>query len=463
VAYRIMYHPHPRTGSRWCIYPTYDFSHCIVDALEDIDYSICTLEFENRRESYYWLLDALGLFKPKVFEMARLAVTRTVMSKRKLKRLVEAKQVRGWDDPRMPTLMGMRRRGYTKDMVNEFMKEIGISRAHSVIPMDRFLGVVSRALDESAPRVFGIVHPVPLVLSNVPEAFCTSFEAPLFPQRAAAAAAETRSLVLSRTVYVERDNCRAAAVPDFYGLFVGQVVRLRYGPLVQCTRVQTDAQGYVVGLEGVTWLPGLPNDVAEPAVKPKGILHWLSARPGERPVEVELRLYDHLMPDGDVDDSTEISPTSEDVVKGALVEPRVKELCAQQAGDDMRHMQFERVGYFVADCVDSRAEALVLNRTVGLQIFGADDKPAALQKANSSRAELQAQQKADKAERLKYPPAEVFKRPGVGELYAEWDADGVPTRMAGTSEPLSKGAWKKLRKEWEKHKEEWEAKQAASS
>lgn len=475
VAYRVIYHAHPHAGDKWCIYPTYDYSHCIVDSLEDIDYSICTLEFETRRESYYWLLWKLDLYRPKVFEFARLDLTRTVMSKRKLKKLVETKEVRGWDDPRMPTLMGMRRRGFSKDSINKFMEEIGVTRSMSTVDVARFFAVVHRDLEASVPRGFGIIDPIPLELENIPSDFYCTFSAPLYPQKREEKPTEVRELAFSRLCYVDRESVRgdAAQAPgDFYGLVPGRFVRLRYGVVVECNEAEVDGNGKVTLLKGVCWFPEESpharfNQGPNPSTNPKGVLHWLSARPGESPVKFEARLYDHLL----LEDGDTTNPTSEIVVKDAFIEgPFIARMVQQaeaaaEAGEDIvQRFQLERVGFFCLDIVDNiGTDRIVLNRILPLHLWvdpnagtGTSASASVAEKGKSRKEERQAQEAA-KAERLKYSLKDFFKRPGEAEKWEEWDETGFPLRAKGEAGPLSKSKTKDLKKELEKHKKEREA------
>jgi glutaminyl-tRNA synthetase len=521
VAYRIMYHPHPRTHDQWCIYPTYDFSHCIVDSLEDIDYSICTLEFETRRESYYWLLDALGLYRPKVFEFARLALTRTWLSKRKLKALVDNKAVRGWDDPRMPTLAGLRRRGFSSTCINQFMKEVGVTRAQTMIDFSRFARVALKELDETAPRAFGILHSVPITLENIPDTFYCTFRAPLFPSAAVTTTSiagtdgtttttttttpttEDRILEFSRIVYLERDNIMSLEdnpPKDFHGLIPGEVVRLRYGPLIECVEVRCDEKGIVVAAvcKAIGPIEGLPNLPPATATtkKPKGVLHWVSTPPNREPLRAEIRLYDFIFPpEGEENPNDEPMPNSEIVLKNCVVEAgvasyfsKVQEARAKGGYpkvETIQRFQFERVGYFCLDDVDCKETKLVLNRILPLTEMAitatttTSNPSSSSSSANNgttkstdsnnnnnvgagggvSRKEIQQAQLAAKLERLQYPPHEYFKRPGEIEKWEAWDEDGVPTRAKGETEDLSKNAINKLKKEWKKHKEDWDVAQ----
>lgn len=489
VAYRVIFHAHPHTKDAWCVYPTYDFSHCIVDSLEDIDYSICTVEFETRRESYYWLLWKLDLYRPKVFEFARLELTQTLMSKRKLKKLVEDGSVRGWDDPRMPTLMGMRRRGFSKDSINRFMSEIGITRASSTVDVKRFNAVVQHDLDEHVPRAFGVLHPVPLILTNIPESFIMTVDAPLYPQKKEdALASMKRKLHMSRTVYVDEENVREQSSDDFYGLVPGKFVRLRYSGLVECTRILVDPQTKrVVSLEGVCWFDAAqfspdavalnPASAEFPLIKPKGVLHWISSPPGTSPLKCQVRLYDHLIREsnatpGEGEQEDELNPSSEVVVENAFVERdfiegSIKAAKAAHAGklnggvaeDEIQRFQLERVGFFCLDVVDCKdMDHVVLNRILPLNVSAGAATGSAPANKNPSRKEEKLLLEAAKAERLKYSVSDYFKRPGELEKWEEFDSEGFPMRAKGEATPISKSSSKNLKKELEKHKAERVAK-----
>ncbi|CAM9498023.1 unnamed protein product, partial [Phaeothamnion confervicola] len=240
VAYRIKYVPHPHAGDAWCIYPTYDYTHCIVDSLEDIDYSICTLEFENRRESYYWLLEALGLYRPKVYEFARLNITFTVMSKRRLLKLVKEGLVRGWDDPRMPTLKGLRRRGYTPLILNTFCDDIGVTRNEQVIEYARLQYWARQLLNESSPRAMAVLAPLKLVLTNAPKE-AREMEVPDIPFTPEKG---SHRLVLTPEIFIDAsDFSRLEPDSDYFGLAPGKAAGLKYGPVIRCDEVVTGEDG----------------------------------------------------------------------------------------------------------------------------------------------------------------------------------------------------------------------------
>ena len=470
VAYRIIYHHHGRSGDEWCIYPTYDFAHCVVDALEHIDYSICTMEFETRRESYYWLLFKLDLFRPKVFEFARFELKKTLMSKRKLKKLVEDKIVRGWDDPRMPTLMGMKRRGYSKDMINAFLKEVGITRNSSSIEVEKFFDVARHQLDVSVPRGFMVLRPVLVELINLPADFSGEIEAPLFPQ--IAENTEKRRMPISRMCYVDSENVRLEGSDDFYGMAPGKFVRLRYAAIVKCEKIETNSDGSIKSVQCTCWFPeDSPyfqyNSSPLPDVKPKGVLHWISSEPNTQPTTCEARLYDHLIQDEEAggDEELKINPESEVVLKNAIVERDfIFAMVDRQASGELPRCQMERVGYFCLDLVDSQGkEKIVLNRILPLTSSAPvankkgknndgkkaeGGKPQGRHRTNEERLA----QEARKAELLKIPVLEYFKRPEEVEKWEAFDENGIPTREKGSADPLSKSKTKDLKKELEKHR-----------
>jgi len=412
VAYRIKYTPHPMTGAAWCIYPSYDFSHALIDSLEHVDFSLCTLEFEVRRELYYWVLRELDVWRPRVWEFARLEITHVQLSKRKILKLVQDGTVRGWDDPRIPTLNGLRRRGYTPQAINAFCRDIGVTRHYNTVQYGKLEHHVRAHLDQVARRDFLVLRPlcVELVGAGVgadeaaAAAFFRLIEAPDFPRDAASPAAPRHALPLTRRLYVEREDFRDEDDPSFFGLAPGKVVGLRYAGLVRVVGVERDAatgEPLLLRCEYDHERRGFADGAgagAGAAAKVKGNLHWVSgAAPGEEPPRVEVRLYEHLFvterPGETGDWEREINPHSERVVRDARANPAlVARLHAQAAAADAggaggvaggagaaapvagTPLQLERVGYFVVD-KDSRLGAaaaggpphLVLNQTVGLK------------------------------------------------------------------------------------------------
>eukprot|EP00163_Fabomonas_tropica_P032720 TRINITY_DN832_c2_g1_i2.p1 TRINITY_DN832_c2_g1~~TRINITY_DN832_c2_g1_i2.p1 ORF type:complete len:672 (+),score=249.33 TRINITY_DN832_c2_g1_i2:504-2519(+) len=356
IAYRIKFQSHPHTGDKWCIYPTYDYTHCLCDSLENITHSLCTLEFEVRQESYYWLLDAAEMYKPLVWEYSRLNIGSTVMSKRKLKQLVNENKVRGWDDPRLPTLSGMRRRGYTADAINNFVRAIGISRNENLIRMQNLEHHVRVDLDEKANRVLAVLDPLKITLTDMPADQTLEFEANNHPKDTTRG---TRKLALSNVVYIDRADWRDEDVKGYFGLAPGKEVLLRNAFNITCTEVIKDNSGRVVEIKA-THDPEKKNKV-------KGVLHWVSSPAGQSPPRAEVRLYDSLLT---VEDPSEmagaanwldfVNKESEVVVTDALIE------AAAAALTPLTPVQFERVGFFTVD-TDSTADKPVFNRTVTLR------------------------------------------------------------------------------------------------
>jgi glutaminyl-tRNA synthetase len=360
VLYRIRYAAHHRTGKQWCIYPMYDYAHPLSDAIEEITHSICTLEFESHRPLYDWCIKEADVFPSRQIEFARLNLTYTVMSKRKLAELVQKKVVSGWDDPRMPTLAGLRRRGYTPEAIRAFCERIGVAKTDSVVDVGLLEHGLRDDLNRRSPRVMGVLRPLKLVIDNFPEGEVRELEAPLHPEDPAQG---TRKLPFSRVVYIDRDDFREDPPKDWFRLAPDREVRLRYACLVRCTRVVKDASGEVTELHA-TWDPASWGGSAPDKRTVRGTLHWVSAA---HAVPAEVRLYDRLfaVENPGTDESRsfleEINPESEVTVKGAVTEPYL----ASAAKAGMR-VQFERVGYFCLD-PDSTPGKPIWNRTVGLK------------------------------------------------------------------------------------------------
>ena len=365
VLYRIRHAHHHRTGDKWCIYPMYDFTHCISDAIENITHSLCTLEFENNRPLYDWVLEHLrdaGVFAsplPHQYEFARLNLTYAITSKRKLKQLVDEKRVDGWDDPRMPTIVGIRRRGYTPESVQLFCERVGVSKADSWIDMSTLEGAVRDDLDARAPRSVGVLDPLKLILDNYPEGQSEECSAPVHPKQPEMG---RRVFPLSRELWIEREDFNENPPKGYFRLFPGNKVRLRYGYVIECTGVDKDADGNVVAVHA-TYLPETKSGTpGADSVKVKGNIHWVSAA---HALEAEVRLYDRLFNDPNPDAGGKnfldaLNPDSKKVVT-AYLEPGLRE-----ARPEDRY-QFERHGYFVADRIDSQPGKPVFNRTVGLK------------------------------------------------------------------------------------------------
>lgn len=357
--YRIRHAEHHRTGDKWCVYPMYDFTHCLSDSLEGITHSICTLEFVNNRELYDWVLDALNVYPPQQIEFARLGLTYTVLSKRKLIQLVKGGFVRGWDDPRMPTICGMRRRGYTPEAIRDFCSRIGVARAENLVEYSLLEFCVREHLNAIAPRTMAVLDPIKVVIENYPEGQVEWFDMP-FSQDGSVEG--SRKVPFSRELYIERDDFREDPPKKFHRLFPGSEVRLRYAYYVTCKDVIKDADGNIVELR-CTYDPESKGGATPDGRKIKGTIHWVSV---PHAVSAEVRLYEHLFtsptpgntPEG-VEFTDLLNPDSMRVVT-AQVEPALAEFPAGS------RVQFERLGYFCVD-PDSKPGAPVFNRTVTLK------------------------------------------------------------------------------------------------
>ncbi|MCL2825643.1 MAG: glutamine--tRNA ligase/YqeY domain fusion protein, partial [Polyangiaceae bacterium] len=354
---------HHRTGDNWCIYPFYDFAHCLSDAIEEITHSICTLEFENNRELYDWVLDNAGVQHPRPgqTEFARLNMSYTVMSKRKLLRLVQEGYVRGWDDPRMPTLSGMRRRGIRPSAIRAFCEEIGVARTHNVIDLARFEHVVRDDLNLEVPRAMCVIRPLEAIIDNYPEDQVEDLDAPYYPRDVPLEG--TRVVPFSRRIFVEREDFSENPPKGWFRLSPGGEVRLRYAYIIRCDSVEKDSSGEVIRLR-CSYDSESRGGAAVDGRKVKGTIHWVSA---EQSVMVEVRAYDRLFssesPDSEEGDFVEyLNPSSLEVIKEARLEPAA----AEAAGVEFERYQFERQGYFAVDA-DSAAGALVFNRIVSLR------------------------------------------------------------------------------------------------
>ncbi len=360
VMYRILHATHHRTGDKWCIYPMYDFAHCLSDSIEGITHSICTLEFENNRALYDWFLDELGVYHPQQIEFARLNLSYTVLSKRKLLQLVEQGHVAGWDDPRMPTLSGLRRRGYTPEAIRNFCNLIGVAKTNSIVDIAMLEHCIRQDLNKRAPRVFGVLRPLKVVLVNYPEDQVEEMECINNPEDSSMG---TRKVPFSRVLYIERDDFREDPPKKWFRLAPGREVRLRYAYYITCVDVIKDEHGEVVELH-CTYDPETRGGWAPDGRKVRGTLHWVSAA---HSLEAEVRLYDRLFlkPNPlDVEEGQDftanLNPHSLEVLTSARVEPG---LAGATPGS---RYQFERQGYFCVD-PDSTAQKLVFNRTIGLR------------------------------------------------------------------------------------------------
>ncbi len=360
VMYRILHATHHRTGDKWCIYPTYDYAHGQSDSIEGITHSICTLEFEDHRPLYEWFLRELEIYAPQQIEFDRLNLTYTVLSKRRLLRLVEMGFVRGWDDPRMPTLSGMRRRGYTPEAIRTFCSRIGVSKTNGVVELGLLEHCLREDLNKRAPRVMAVLRPVKLVIENYPEGQVEMMEAVNNPEDPSAG---TRLVPFSRELWIEQDDFRETPPKGYFRLYPGNEVRLRYGYIVRCTGCVKDAEGRVVEVR-CTYDPATRGGDTPDGRKVKGTIHWVSV---PHAFEAEVRLYDNLFLKPDPDDTepgkdwtSNLNPNSLEVLEGCKMEPSLKEA---KPGD---RFQFERLGYFCVD-PDTTAERMVFNRTIGLR------------------------------------------------------------------------------------------------
>ncbi|WP_321530165.1 glutamine--tRNA ligase/YqeY domain fusion protein [uncultured Desulfuromonas sp.] len=357
--YRILKAHHHRTGDAWCIYPMYDFAHGQSDSIEKVTHSICTLEFADHRPLYDWFIEQLDIFAPRQYEFARLNLGYTVMSKRKLQQLVAEKHVSGWDDPRMPTLVGMRRRGFPAKAIRSFCERIGVGKSDSWIDMSVLEDCVREELNEEAPRAMCVLNPLKVVITDYPEGQEEIFSAPIHPQKPEMG---QRQIPFSREVYIDHDDFMEDPPKKFFRLGPGREVRLRYGYVIKCEEVIYNDAGEVVELR-------CSHDAETLGKKPegrkvKGIIHWVSA---ERALPVEVRQYDRLFnvespgAGKDVDFRDEINPESINVLPSCYAEPGLALASSGEA------YQFERLGYFCVDSRDSRSDALVFNRTVTLR------------------------------------------------------------------------------------------------
>ncbi|MYD52449.1 MAG: glutamine--tRNA ligase/YqeY domain fusion protein [Dehalococcoidia bacterium] len=357
VLFRILKTPHHRTGEQWVIYPMYDFTHGQSDSIEGITHSICTMEYEDHRPLYDWFLDALDIYQPQQIEFARLNLSNTVLSKRKLIQLVREGHVGGWDDPRMPTLAGLRRRGYTPESIRNFCEQVGVAKRQNVIDIAMLEHAVRDDLNRRAPRALAVLRPLKVVIENYPEGQVEHLDAINNPEDSDAG---TRKLPFSRELYIERDDFMEEPPRKFFRLAPGREVRLRYGYFITCTDVIKDDAGEIIELR-CTYDPETRGGQAPDGRKVRGTIHWVSA---EHAVNAEVRLYDHLFtserPDDDDDFMSTLNPHSLEVVPDAKVEPSLADAVPGEK------FQFERTGYFAVD-PDSQPGALVFNRTVTLR------------------------------------------------------------------------------------------------
>ncbi len=371
VVYRILHAEHHRTGNKWCIYPMYDFTHCLSDSIEGITHSVCTLEFEDHRPLYDWFLDELKVYHPQQIEFARLNLSYTVMSKRMLMELVAQGYVAGWDDPRMPTISGLRRRGYTPESIQDFCERIGVAKRDSLVDIALLEHSVREDLNKGAPRVMAVLRPLRVVIDNYPEDRVEELDALNNPEDQSMG---TRKVPFSRVLYIEQEDFLEDPPRKFYRLAPGREVRLRYAYFIKCVGVVKDEQtGEVLELH-CTYDPETRGGWAPDGRRVKSTLHWVSAA---HSIEAEVRLYDHLFLKANPSDEKEggdfkryLNPNSLETLTSCRVEPSLK-----GATPGSRY-QFERLGYFCVDSVDSSNEVLMFNRTVTLR-----DTWAKIQKA----------------------------------------------------------------------------------
>jgi glutaminyl-tRNA synthetase len=358
VIYRILHASHQMTGDAWCIYPMYDFTQGQSDAIEHVNYSLCSLEFEDHRPLYNWFIDNLDVpSRPRQIEFSRLNLSYTVMSKRRLKQLVDEEHVSGWDDPRMPTLTAMRRRGFTAAAIRDLCERVGVTKKDNVIDVALLENCVREDLDSRAARVMGVLRPLRVVVLNYPEGQVDELDAANHPQNPDMG---SRKIPFARVVYIEREDFMEDPPKKFFRLAPGREVRLRYAYLVTCVDVIKDADGEVVEVH-CHYDPDSRGGSAPDGRKVKGTIHWVSA---DHALAAPIRLYDRLfsVPSPDAGDFMEhINPDSLEVIDGARIEPGVADAAPGT------HYQFERLGYFCVDSVDSRPGAPVFNRTVTLR------------------------------------------------------------------------------------------------
>jgi glutaminyl-tRNA synthetase len=360
--YRIKHVAHYRTGTKWCIYPMYDFTHCLSDSIERITHSICTLEFEINRELYDWVLDQLNVYHPQQIEFARLNLSYTVLSKRKLIDLVEGGHVDGWDDPRMPTISGLGRRGYTPESIRNFCDRIGVAKSNSIVDLALLEYCLREDLNKRAPRVMAVLRPLKVVIDNYPEDQVEELDAENNPEDSSMG---TRQIPFSRELYIERDDFREDPPKKWFRLAPGREVRLKHAYYITCTDVIKDNQTGEVTELHCTYDPQTRGGWSKDGRKVRGTLHWVSAA---HALETEVRLYDHLFTKPNPDEAAEgedfksyLNPNSLEILDSCKLEPSLT-----QAAPGDRY-QFLRLGYFCVDSRDSSQERPVFNRTVTLR------------------------------------------------------------------------------------------------
>ena len=358
VMYRILHAKHHRTGSEWCIYPMYDWAHGLEDSIEKITHSICTLEFEDHRPLYDWYLNSLEVYHPQQIEFARLNLNYTIMSKRKLKRLVDEGHVDGWSDPRMPTISGLKRRGYTPESIKHFSDEIGVTKRDTVVDVAKLENALREDLNKRAPRVMGVLDPIKVVITNYPEGEIENLDAKNNPEDESAG---KRKLSFSKEIFIERNDFIEDPPKKYFRLSLGKEVRLKFAYYITCTEVIKNEKGEISEIH-CTYDPNTKGGMSDDGRKVRGTLHWVSA---SECIEADIRLYDRLFisenPEASGDFIDDLNPDSLKLIKNAKLEASLGN------ADPKSIYQFERTGYFVLDSKDSSENNLIFNRAVSLR------------------------------------------------------------------------------------------------
>ena len=358
VMYRILHAKHHRTGSEWCIYPMYDWAHGLEDSIEKITHSICTLEFEDHRPLYDWYLNSLKVYHPQQIEFARLNLNYTIMSKRKLKRLVDEGHVDGWSDPRMPTISGLKRRGYTPESIKHFSDEIGVTKRDTVVDVAKLENALREDLNKRAPRVMGVLDPIKVVITNYPEGDIENLDAKNNPEDESAG---KRKISFSKEIFIERNDFMEDPPKKYFRLSLGKEVRLKFAYYITCTEVIKNEKGEISEIH-CTYDPNTKGGMSDDGRKVRGTLHWVSA---SKCIEADIRLYDRLFisenPEATGDFTDDLNPDSLKLIKNAKLEASLGN------ADPKSIYQFERTGYFVLDSKDSSENNLIFNRAVSLR------------------------------------------------------------------------------------------------
>ena len=358
VMYRILHAKHHRTGSEWCIYPMYDWAHGLEDSIEKITHSICTLEFEDHRPLYDWYLNSLKVYHPQQIEFARLNLNYTIMSKRKLKRLVDEGHVDGWSDPRMPTISGLKRRGYTPESIKHFSDEIGVTKRDTVVDVAKLENALREDLNKRAPRVMGVLDPIKVVITNYPEGEIENLDAKNNPEDESAG---KRKISFSKEIFIERNDFMEDPPKKYFRLSLGREVRLKFAYYITCTEVIKNEKGEISEIH-CTYDPNTKGGMSDDGRKVRGTLHWVSA---SECIEADIRLYDRLFisenPEASGDFTDDLNPDSLKLIKNAKLEASLGN------ADPKSIYQFERTGYFVLDSKDSSENNLIFNRAVSLR------------------------------------------------------------------------------------------------